>query len=153
MENASKALIIAGAILLSILIIGLGMAVYNNASSSVGSANMDTQEISAHNSKFLAYNGRQKGSNVVTLLNTIQSNNKEFADRQITISFSGTSTGSDQHAAANIIDPKFYVNGTTKSGVKDVRDVVNLTTTYNVSFQYEDNGLIKYCQIEVYSAQ
>jgi len=29
MENASKALIIAGAILLSILIIGLGMAIYN----------------------------------------------------------------------------------------------------------------------------
>ena len=29
MENASKALIIAGAILLSILIIGLGMFIYN----------------------------------------------------------------------------------------------------------------------------
>ena len=31
MENASKALIIAGAILLSILIIGLGMAIYQQA--------------------------------------------------------------------------------------------------------------------------
>ena len=31
MENASKALIIAGAILLSILIIGMGMFIYNQA--------------------------------------------------------------------------------------------------------------------------
>ena len=30
MENASKALIIAGAILLAILIIGLGMFIYNS---------------------------------------------------------------------------------------------------------------------------
>ena len=32
MENASKALIIAGAILLSILIIGLGMFIYQQSS-------------------------------------------------------------------------------------------------------------------------
>ena len=30
MENASKALIIAGAILISILIVGLGVIIYNN---------------------------------------------------------------------------------------------------------------------------
>ncbi len=32
MENASKALIIAGAILISILIVGLGVIIYNNVS-------------------------------------------------------------------------------------------------------------------------
>lgn len=40
MENASKALIIAGAILLSVLIISLGIMVYNNAKNTVGSANL-----------------------------------------------------------------------------------------------------------------
>ena len=35
MENASKALIIAGAILLSILIIAIGMFIYNSASSTI----------------------------------------------------------------------------------------------------------------------
>ena len=40
MENASKALIIAGAILLSILIISLGIMVFQNAKSTVGSADM-----------------------------------------------------------------------------------------------------------------
>jgi len=33
MENASKALVIAGAVLISILIIGIGIAIYNNSGS------------------------------------------------------------------------------------------------------------------------
>ena len=47
MENASKALIIAGAILLSIAIIGIGMAVFQMASGTISSANMSAQEIEA----------------------------------------------------------------------------------------------------------
>ena len=35
MENASKALIIAGAILISILIIAIGMYIYSNSQSSI----------------------------------------------------------------------------------------------------------------------
>ena len=41
MENASKALIIAGAILLSILIIGLGMMVFNQAKEAMTGTGMD----------------------------------------------------------------------------------------------------------------
>jgi len=33
MENASKALVIAGAVLISILMIGIGIAIYNNSGS------------------------------------------------------------------------------------------------------------------------
>ena len=57
MENASKALIIAGAILLSILIISLGIMVYNNAKSTVGEANLDAETIQTFNSKFTMYAG------------------------------------------------------------------------------------------------
>ena len=46
MENASKALIIAGAILLSIAIIGVGMFVYNSVSGTItDAADMTQQEI------------------------------------------------------------------------------------------------------------
>ena len=41
MENASKALIIAGAILLSILIIGLGMYIYNMAADAITDTGLD----------------------------------------------------------------------------------------------------------------
>ena len=41
MENASKALIIAGAILISIMIIGLGVAIFSKAKSNVNSQNLN----------------------------------------------------------------------------------------------------------------
>ena len=41
MENASKALIIAGAILLAILIIGLGIFIYRQAANTVSDTGMD----------------------------------------------------------------------------------------------------------------
>ena len=51
MENASKALIMAGAILIAIMIISLGILVFSRMSSSAKSAaNMDEQEISNFNS-------------------------------------------------------------------------------------------------------
>ena len=76
MENASKALIIAGAILLAILIIGLGMLIFNQAKDTVGQANLDQETITAFNSKFDAYIGNSiKGTNVKALLKMIRDNN------------------------------------------------------------------------------
>jgi len=76
MENASKALIIAGAILLSIAIIGIGMSVFNQAQDSVNNANMDEAFITTFNSKFTPYEGKNiKGSRVNNLLSTIAQNN------------------------------------------------------------------------------
>ena len=67
MENASKALIIAGAILLSILIIGLGMFIYQQASGAMAGANLDPQKANAYNQEFLNYEGTQTGSNTKAL--------------------------------------------------------------------------------------
>ncbi len=76
MENASKALIIAGAILLSILIIGLGMMVFNNAKNALTSANLDAEQIDAFNSKLETYIGDDKrGTDVRTLCDTVKSSN------------------------------------------------------------------------------
>ena len=52
MENASKALIIAGAILLSILIISLGIMIFRQASGVVDSNAMDEVAVSAFNQKW-----------------------------------------------------------------------------------------------------
>ena len=76
MENASKALIIAGAILVSILIVGLGVIIYNNVQDVATSGTLDTQQISAHNSPFQGYFGDYvSGSNVKGLFTQIQANN------------------------------------------------------------------------------
>ena len=49
MENASKALIIAGAILLAILLISLGIMIFNQAQDTVNNSGMSQAEITAFN--------------------------------------------------------------------------------------------------------
>ena len=72
MENATKALLIAAAVLVAILIISLGLAVYNKASSATDSADLSGAEIQAQNEKFLKYEGKNKrGSEVNALLETV----------------------------------------------------------------------------------
>lgn len=77
MENASKALIIAGSILISILIVGLGVIIYNNVSDITNNKSLNTQEISAHNSPFQSYFGNSiSGSNVRALITSVNANNQ-----------------------------------------------------------------------------
>lgn len=68
MENASKALIIAGAILLSILLISLGIMVYTNAKGSIGDANLNSEEIQTFNTKISQYCGKNKSANDMNAL-------------------------------------------------------------------------------------
>lgn len=76
MENASKALIIAGAILISILIIGLGVFIYQQAQSTVSKANLKTQEAQAQNNQFESYFGSKvSAQEVKQLCTTVRSNN------------------------------------------------------------------------------
>ena len=83
MENASKALIIAGSILISILIVGLGVIIYNNVSNIASGTGLDQQAISAHNSPFEGYFGtNQSGANVRALITSISSNNRSAAANQ-----------------------------------------------------------------------
>lgn len=132
MENASKALIIAGAILLSILIIGLGMQVYNNASATMGSANMSSQEISSHNSQFEAYEGRVKGSQIRSLIGIINQNNIDFLDRQVSVEKGGSKELSELGIDVGTEEP---VKVTTNDKLRN-------NTTYFVSFGYDDNNLL-----------
>ena len=75
MENASKALIIAGAILLSILIIGLGMFIYQQAAAAVGKTGIDEQKVKSYNSSFEQYEGLISGTSARTLCDVIRAHN------------------------------------------------------------------------------
>ncbi len=94
MENASKALIIAGAILISILIIGLGVYFYNVAANAGKTQSLDPQVAEAHNQQFTSYFGDRKSStDVKNLMSLVRSNNitgNTAAETQnITILFKG----------------------------------------------------------------
>lgn len=94
MENASKALIIAGAILLAIIIISLGLMVVNNARNQVSSANLSKAEMEAFNAQWEAYQGSNKtASEVRSLYSAVIAHNasedKLGTGRQITIGLKG----------------------------------------------------------------
>ncbi len=77
MENASKALIIAGAILLAILLISLGILIFSQAQDVVQNNGMTQAEITAFNAKWTKYEGSQKGSVVKTMIQEVMASNAD----------------------------------------------------------------------------
>ena len=76
MENATKALIIAAAILIAIVLISLGVYVLSIGTDAISGADMTEQEISTFNAKFTSYAGENvMGSKVNALLSAIATNN------------------------------------------------------------------------------
>ena len=132
MENASKALIIAGAILLSILIIGLGMFIYQQASGAMGNANLDPQKIQAYNSEFTSYEGTRSGTQVRAVLEVVRNHHLANTDDP---SLNVTAmTGS---AASVTTAPTALV---TASAINDIKKTVNAGKTYTVDFGYDANS-------------
>jgi len=134
MENASKALLIAGAVLIVILLIGIGMLIYSRSTGVVQTAaeSMNSQEIQAFNSKFSPYEGTQKGSTVKTLMSTVIANNGSSAN-QVQVESTITTNQLTATATANSIS-------TFSAGLND-------STNYSVSFEYSDKGLINKVKI------
>ena len=83
MENASKALIIAGAILIAILLISVGLVVFNSTKGVTDQAGELGRTMTAEvfNSQFTQYFGdRVRGSTVRELINRINSYNASHTD-------------------------------------------------------------------------
>ena len=81
MENASKALIIAGAILITIVVVSLGVVLFNRMSDSArAQGDMTAQQISAFNSKLTPYFGNNiSGSQVNALIDRVTAINQTVA--------------------------------------------------------------------------
>ena len=71
MDNASKALIMAGAILIAIAIVGVGVYIFSSTSSitNTGRAQIDAAAAQMANSNLRQYEGRVRGSTVKDLVN------------------------------------------------------------------------------------
>ena len=108
MENASKALLIAGAILICILIIGVGMMVFQSIQGTLdeGIQQMSSQEKQMFNSQFTQSSGnRVNGSTVKSLLNTVNSNNttnKEIAGKVVKVTGVVSTDSNNQISSTSI---------------------------------------------------
>ena len=154
MENASKALIIAGAILLSILIIAIGIYVYNQANSTIQSSmsSMNTQEREAFNNQFTTYQGIQTGSQVKALLTRVASNLNTYKDQAEKIPTVILYTKADTDRAINDIT-KGSLDGNAHyavtadatpytKGVSSIRNKILDKHSYSVNFRFGASGLV-----------
>ena len=119
MENASKALIIAGAILLSILLISLGLIVYNQAKNTMGNVNLSEQEIQVFNSKFSSYEGNNvSGTQVNALIEAVISSNtaavRDVTGQYVKITYPSISANMTCEVTVSGSTPSFTTPTSTK---------------------------------------
>ena len=132
MENASKALIIAGAILLAILLIGLGVFIFNNAKGAISDTGLDEQKIASVNSKFEAYEGTVTGAKARDLVDLVRTNNKTYdvsESRNIILS---VTAGTFNNA-----------NITTDADFSSAKVALKSGTQYTVTISYKASGSTK----------
>lgn len=149
MENASKALLIAGAILLAILIIAIGMFIYNSAQTTINNSmqSMSTQEIQAFNNEFESYAGKQQGSNIKSLLGRLVANADTYRDEPTKIpavifdqQVNNSSDLEDSEKTVNVppaSNPQDYINA-----LNVIKNKVEPKHQYWVTITNQDNGLI-----------
>lgn len=126
MENASKALIIAGAILISILLISIGILVMNstNGVTDTMTGQMDATAIQSFNSKFEQYAGNNKrGSDVKSLISVVSSSNAANQDNP---------------------DMQVLINGVSdQAALSTLQNDVKSTARYNITVVRDDiTGLV-----------
>lgn len=130
MENASKALLIAAGILIVILLIALGMRVFNSTGDAT--AQVDTQSASTSmqtfNAQFNAYKGRIPSSSLRNLIHLVNASNKANPGHQVSIDTSSmTGRGT-------------FVSGSGYAHVAG--NAIDGTSSYNTTFSYDAAGYI-----------
>ena len=118
MDNASKALIMAGAILISVMLVSLGVMLFSSASSQIEGAIdiSDTNEVLMFNNQFLTFQGDQRGVAINQLITKAIASNAKYYET-------------------------VTINGATPSG--DTLNSFERNGNYSVSFDYNgDTGLI-----------
>lgn len=136
MENASKALIIAGAILLSILIIGLGMFIYTQAAEAMQGAGLTSEQVTAYNSKFLSYEGTRSGASVRSLCDVVRNHNNVNTDdssQQIALVYDSIGTIKEKNEIDAVVPEEDITN---------IKKAIKSGSTYTVSFKYATSGKI-----------
>ena len=134
MENASKALIIAGAILLSIVLITLGVVIIGRGQEAIDQTNIDDQVVSTWNQKFTQYAGNSvSGTSVNVLINAVLSanatNKTGDTDKLIQIT-----DDSDVTPADDTISSIAYTKNCTKA---------TPNKKYSVNVTYGDKGYVR----------
>ena len=135
MENASKALLIAGSILICIVLISVGMLVLgytSNVTDQVGDTTT-SQAAQAFNRNFTDYVGKQKGSAVKKLLGAIAVNNE---------------TNQGGHIIGLTYEYWCIIDTTSTNKILEVISWINNSETYTVEIKEMQDGYISLIELK-----
>lgn len=131
MENASKALVMAGSVLIALLIIGALLLMFNNLSSYQGAGTQETREtqVIEFNNQFETFNRKNvRGSDLYSLLNKVVDYNR----RKSTKGTGGQDEG--QYLAYQPISVTINFDGKTRMfSADDQQNRLIMQTSYTQS--------------------
>lgn len=132
MENASKAILIAGSVIIVLLIISLAVYFYNQSVELVDvfRNKITTTEIKNHNNTFLMYDGELRGIDVINACVKVEEYN------------------TTARLPVNVI---VKINGTDVSIMNNYYYIINnvkRTVVYTASLGYNDQGVINLITFE-----
>ena len=113
MENATKALMIAGAVLLAIMLISVGLMIYNGALGGINDSisQMSQTEKDQFNNQFRVYEGKKKGSDVKELISKVITHNNQMVEVETPVKAIQVVKGSSVKEITNNIKAE-DINGT-----------------------------------------
>lgn len=138
MENATKALLIAGSVLIAIVLIAVGLKILSSTSGTVDQVQKvgTTMETSIFNSQYTQYAGNIKGAELRTLLEKVLINNKR-GNKNIKIYL------------GDIAEFKWCTEHITGTEINTTISETKPGKTYNVSItEYDDEGYISEISID-----
>ena len=130
MDNASKALIMAGAVLISIALVGVGVYIFSSTNTMVGGANQQLDDAAAQmtNSTLGQYAGTKvRGSTVKQLFEKARiSNINKTLPVDITVKLGGSDV-TNSLSTADVTDTKYYKVVITDENSDGYYDLVTVT--------------------------
>lgn len=114
MENASKALMIAGGVLIALIIITMFLLMFNRISNieKEQEEQTKTEQLASFNAEYEAYNKKiMYGVDVISLINKVAENNEKYKNNdnyKITIIFDGESITSSSSLIGTDVERTLY---------------------------------------------
>lgn len=151
MENASKALLMAGGVLLGVLILSLAVFLFTNfgGTSSRIHDNIEENQIAQFNSQFTKYAGNENVTihDVVTMANLATENNKYYEfprresmptgkDNYITVILDGTRIEYGDGDSQSVIEQKY--NNLLSAQVAAITETSSELKKYNVQVELSE---------------
>lgn len=149
MENASKALLIAGAVIISIAVISISVVIYFNVKDAITNINMDETAVATHNSRYSSYLGQVTGSQVKICISGILANNYNettLPEYKVEVSVIDTKLGIGTNDKIDYV--KYDSGDTIKAGngkkpeCDNISNYIKSNYIYNGSVTYNAYGII-----------